>query len=61
MTDVINYALNDQVGLEFGYIYYYYPSTAAGTDTEEIMPGLTSLMINRKDEGWLLAGLAYDF
>jgi len=36
----LNYALNDTIGLELGYIYYYYPSTPNGTDTQEVYAGV---------------------
>jgi hypothetical protein len=37
----LNYAVNDTVGLEFGSIYYYYPSTPSGTNTQEVYAGVS--------------------
>lgn len=37
----LSYALSDTVSLEAGYIYYYYPSTPEGTDTQEVYAGVT--------------------
>ncbi len=54
----LNYALNDNVDVELGYIYYYYPSTPSGTDTQEVYAG-----INVALNDYLSAGLKayYDF